>query len=124
MALFFAAPRSGVRLIVDLGEVLKIKVRVDLRRRDTRVAQQFLHGAQVAARLEQMRCERVAQHVRVNAQTRSLALRPSIETLLHGSRRNARAALRDENRLLIGPRDFSAPLEPILQRGDGMPPYR
>ena len=33
-----------MRLIVDLCQMLEIKVGVDLRRRDVRVAKEFLHG--------------------------------------------------------------------------------
>ena len=39
-------------------------VRVDLRRRQIRMAEHHLDRAQVGAALEQMRRERVAQHVR------------------------------------------------------------
>jgi hypothetical protein len=34
-----------VRCVVDAGQVLEIKVGVDLRRADVGMAQQFLHGA-------------------------------------------------------------------------------
>ena len=59
------APR-GMRRVVDLGQVLEVELRVDLRGRDVGVAEQLLHRAQVAAGLQQVRGERVAQHVRVH----------------------------------------------------------
>src|SRR5882672_3584761 len=50
-----ASARARMRTFVDAGEVLEIKVGVDLRGADAGVTQQLLHGAQVAARLEQVR---------------------------------------------------------------------
>ncbi len=51
------APRPGMRFVVYMGEMLEIKMCVDLSRRDTRVAQQLLYGSQVSAGLEHMRRE-------------------------------------------------------------------
>ena len=48
-----------------------------------------LHGAQIAARLEHVRGERVPQHVRVDSRRRSLPLRPFVDALLHGARADA-----------------------------------
>ncbi len=62
--------------IVDLGEVLKIKVGVNLSGCYVRVAQQFLYAAQVLAGFEQVRGERVAEHVRMNVHAQALVLRP------------------------------------------------
>ena len=61
--------------VVHLGQVLEVEPRIDLRGGDVGVAQQLLHGAQVAARLQQVARERVAQHVRVHGrgQARELA---------------------------------------------------
>ena len=41
-------PRPRMRLVVDTGQVLEIEMRVDLGRAQVRMAQQFLHRAQVA----------------------------------------------------------------------------
>ncbi len=43
---------SGMRRVVDLGQVLEIEMGVDLRGRYVRVAQQLLNCAQVARRLQ------------------------------------------------------------------------
>src|SRR5688572_32889283 len=59
------ALRPRMRCIVDPGEVLKIKVGVNLRRSDVGVAEELLDAAQVLARLEQMRREGVPEHMRV-----------------------------------------------------------
>src|SRR4051812_13114748 len=47
----------GVRLIVDLDQFFHRDVCIDLRGRETRVAQQFLDVAQVGAAIKQMRRE-------------------------------------------------------------------
>ena len=44
----------GVGLVVDAGQVLEIKMRVDLGRGDVGVPQQLLDAAQVLARFEDM----------------------------------------------------------------------
>src|SRR5690606_30548398 len=60
------APSARMRSIVDVGQMLEVKVGVDLRRRQARVAEQLLDGAQISARLEQMRRERMPQHMRMD----------------------------------------------------------
>src|SRR5690606_9450154 len=49
-----AASRARMGGVVDGGQSLEIECGVNLRRRDARVAEQLLHRAQVAARLQQM----------------------------------------------------------------------
>ena len=51
-------------LRVKLLQPLARDVRVDRRRRDVGVAEQELHDAQVRAVIQEMRRERVPQHVR------------------------------------------------------------
>src|SRR5688572_16101413 len=58
--------RTGVRGVVGLGQVLVVEVRIHLRAGDRRVTQQLLHGAKVARRLQYVRRERVAEHVRMD----------------------------------------------------------
>jgi hypothetical protein len=53
-------------LIIDAGEVLKIKVSVDLRCCDIGVAEQLLDATQVLARLEQVRGEGMSEQVRMD----------------------------------------------------------
>jgi hypothetical protein len=53
-------------LIVDAGEMLKIKVGVDLGRGDVGMAQEFLHAPQILTRLEQMGGERMPEQMRVH----------------------------------------------------------
>ncbi len=51
-ALVLPAPGPGMGPVVDLGQVLKVQVSVDLRRADVRVAQQLLDGTQITAGFE------------------------------------------------------------------------
>jgi hypothetical protein len=46
-----------VGTIVNAGEVLKVKVGVNLRGGDVRMPEQFLHTAQFSTGFKQMRCE-------------------------------------------------------------------
>ena len=57
--------------VVDMRKVLKIKMGIHLSAANTGMAEQFLHRAQIAARLQQVAGEAVTQHVRMhmNAQT-------------------------------------------------------
>src|SRR5690606_40125476 len=91
-----------MRGVVHACEVLEVQVSIDLRGGDVRVAEQFLHAAQILARLEQVRSERMPEHVRMNMSPEALALRPLRNTQLHRSRRQASAAIADEQRRLIG----------------------
>ena len=54
-----------MRVVVDAPEPVPVDVAVDLRRRQRGMAEQLLNRPQVGAALEQVRCERVAQTVRV-----------------------------------------------------------
>jgi hypothetical protein len=57
-ALFDLGARVG--LVIHQRQVLEVERRVDLGGSDTGMAQHFLHGAQVARRLQHMRGKRVA----------------------------------------------------------------
>ena len=54
-----------MRAVVDPAQALAVHVAVDLRRRERGMAEQLLDRAQVGSALEQVRCEGVAQPVRV-----------------------------------------------------------
>ena len=65
--------------IIHLGQVLKIKVRIDLRRTDVRVSEQFLDAAQILTGLQQMRGERMAEHVRMYVSGDALRASPGAD---------------------------------------------
>ena len=83
-----------MRRVVGLRQMLEVEVRVDLRRGDARVAQHLLHRAQVAARLQHVRREGVAQHVRMHVRGKAQLERPVLEPRLHRARAQTPAALR------------------------------
>ncbi len=70
-------PRPGVRAELGVAEVIGRHVRVDLRRRDARVAEHLLQHTQVAAAGEEVRRERVAQRVRTDSLGAARRLRPA-----------------------------------------------
>src|SRR6266508_1219223 len=88
---------AWMRLVVDLGERLKIEVGIDLRAGDARVAKHFLNRAKIAGRLQHMRRERLPQHVRVDVLRQSLLYRPLSQPALDCPRRDSRAAPADEH---------------------------
>ena len=67
-----------MKLPMDLPQPIPRHVRVNLRRADIRVPEQFLDHSQIGAVLEQVRRETVPQHVRrdvaVDARTRHAIL--------------------------------------------------
>ena len=85
-----------MELIVDAAHALLEDVRVDLRRGQIGVTEHHLNGAQIGAALEQMRRERVPQHVRAQGlrQTRlprvALQNLPEPDTRQSWSRRRGR----------------------------------
>jgi putative ABC transport system substrate-binding protein len=101
---------------VDLRERLEVEVRVHLRARDRRVAEHLLHGAQVARRLQHVRGERVAQHVRMHVARKTLADRPLAEPLLDRARRQAPAVAADEQRILVLRHVRASHRQPSLDR--------
>ena len=63
---YFAFTTSGAWMccVVSLLQPLRRDMRVNLRRDEMRVAEQFLHAAQIRARIQQMRRVTVPQFVR------------------------------------------------------------
>src|SRR5512133_1964307 len=93
--------------IVRLGQVLKVEPGVDLRRGDADVAEQFLHRAQVAAGLQQVAGERMAQHVRMHRRAQARLLAALTQALPDRLGAQAGAVAPDKERGLnaaIGPR--------------------
>src|SRR6266536_2484157 len=108
---------AGMRLVVDLGERLEVEVGVDLRAGDARVAEHFLNRAKIAGRLQHVRRERMAQHVRVDVLGQSLLYRPLRQPALDRSRRDSRAAATDEHCFCVDARKRRAFGDPRAERG-------
>ena len=77
-------------------------MRVHLRARDRRVAEHLLHRAQVTRRLQYVRRERVAQHVRMHVPGQPLLDRPRSETAFDRARRQPPARCANEQRIVPG----------------------
>src|SRR5258705_2102681 len=88
--------------VVNLRERLKVEMRVHLRTRNRCVAEHLLHRAQIARRLQDMRCERMAQHVRMNVTRQTLLDRPRREATLDRARRETSAVSADEQSGFVG----------------------
>jgi hypothetical protein len=114
------APRPGVSLVIDLGQVLKIQVGVDLGGADIGMAEEFLDGAQVAGGFQQMAGEGVAQQVGVQVAAGALYRRPVLEPLLDGAGVDAVTALADEEGRFPGAGELPAYLMPAPQGRDGL----
>ncbi len=116
---------SRMRRVVDLREVLEVELGVDLRRRDVGVAEQFLHRAQVAAGLQQVRGERVAQHVRVHVARNAGLHGARLQAGANLARRQPGAVAADEERGLLGlGQRRAAPARPRAQPARRCPPAR
>src|SRR4051812_32675032 len=55
---------SRMILLMHLPQILTIDVRINLRCRNVRMAEHFLHGAQIGAAFQKMRCERMTKRMR------------------------------------------------------------
>ena len=99
--------RPRVGCVVYPGKVLEIKVRVDLGRADVGVPEQFLDRAQVARGFEQVRGERVTEHVRVDVLGQPLPSRPLGDPPLHDARAEPPAVHANEDGQLADVRRWS-----------------
>jgi hypothetical protein len=80
-----------MRLVIDLREILEVEMGIHLRTGDARVAKQLLHRAKVSRGLQQMRCERMAKHMRMNMPRQAALDGPGAKTLLDRARRETPA---------------------------------
>jgi len=69
--------------LVNAAEVLSVHVGVDLRGRQVRMAQHFLHGAQVRPSLEEVRGKRVPQRVWADPLLDACPARAALPVLRH-----------------------------------------
>ena len=80
-----------MRGVIDLGQVLKVQPRINLRGADIGVSQQLLHGTQVATALQQMTGKGMAQHVRMHRNRQPCLTGTDAQLLPDGLRSQARA---------------------------------
>ena len=87
-----------MRSLVDFAQAGGADVRVDLRRHQALVAEQFLHAADVGAAVEQVRGEAVSQRVRGGAPIQARLLQVLLQHPRHAARGEAVAELVEEQR--------------------------
>src|SRR5215471_9327291 len=85
---------SRVKLVVDRTQPRLQNVRINLRRRQIRVPEHHLDGAQIGAALEQVRGEGVPQDVRTESARDACLHAVRLEDLPEADPRQAAAALR------------------------------
>ena len=110
-----AAFGSGVGLIVGFGQMLKIQMGIDLGGGQIRVTQQFLHRPQIAARLQHVGGEGMAQLVRMNMTRQRLLTAPLGQPQLHTAMADTPLSLADKQRRLVGTRQGATYREPFAQ---------
>src|SRR5262245_5525222 len=103
-----------MRRVVDLRQPVEVQVRVNLRRRKVGVTEQLLHGAQIAALLEQMRRERMPQPMRMQSAGQPSLARPMPQPLLDAAMGQPLTVAADEERALAGVDEQCALLLPAL----------
>jgi hypothetical protein len=110
-----------MKLTVDLFEPGLVDMRVDLRCRETRVAEHLLDGAKIRAVTEQMRRKRVPQKVRPDALLESGELGHAMDDLPDPGGGETPAMIADKNfasRLRLD-EIWAATGKPEVKRGDG-----
>ncbi len=97
--------------------MLKIQACIDLRGADAAVAQQLLHGPQIAARLQHMAGKRVAQHVRMHRLRQPRLLAALAHAVPHLGRTDAPPAhAHEQGRLLpLRPKGLRPQRQPLPQ---------
>src|SRR5215210_4307642 len=96
---WFSPSRMWVRAEVQLSAASIGYVGVELGRREVRVAEHLLHRAEVGAALEQVRRERVAEQVRVDALRVETRLLGELAQDQEGAGARQRAAARVQEQL-------------------------
>src|SRR2546425_12119604 len=98
--------------LVHRPQIVAVDVRVQLRGREVRVAQHFLHGAKVRAALEQVRRERVPEGVRRYPLRQPGEAGRSLDDAPRAPPRQGRAAGVEKNQ---------PPSPPLVEAGGGSP---
>jgi hypothetical protein len=104
--------RPRVALIVNAGQVLEVKVSVDLGGRHARMAEHFLNPPNILTGFKEMRGKRVAEEVGVNGHREALLASAVLDTFLHGSRAEATSIAPHKQRSFVWPAEARALLQP------------
>ena len=82
---------------MHIAQTISGDVRVNFRRADVRMPQQFLDHAQIRAVFQQMRREAVSQHVRRNVAFNARAFHTILDAFPKRDRRKRSSASREKN---------------------------
>ena len=115
---FFSRP--GMGFVVYLGEMLEVKVGIDLGRGDVGVAEQLLHAAEIVAGLQQVGCKGMAEQVREHVGIDALAPGPMGDPSLYRPATEAPATVADEQRFLTGRRELRTGFVPLRERAQSV----
>jgi len=88
--------------VVYLGEMLEVKVSIDLGGRYVGVPKQFLNPTQVVTRFQQMRGKGVPKQMRGDICVDALPARPMGNARLYRAFAQPRAAITDKHGVLVG----------------------
>src|SRR5580658_3286749 len=110
-------------LFVCAGQVLEIKMGVDLRGIDVRMAQKFLDTAQIPTGFKQMRGKGVPQHVGIQMLWQPRGARHCAKAQLYRALAQTCAIAADKNSLLVGCSQARALAQPAAQCPDSHRAY-
>lgn len=113
-----------MRSVIDAGEVLEVEVGVDLRAAYAGVPEEFLHCAQIAARLQKMARKTVTKHVRMHMHAESERARPRTQPAGDSAAAQAMAGARNEQRGLARAGDAGTLRQPAPQGREGLAAHR
>ena len=109
-----------MRLVINLGQMLKIQMGVNLRGRQVGVTEEFLDGAQVAGGFEDVGGEGVAELVGVDALVQTLTFGPVGHAFLNGAHGQRLAGEAGENARFRAVAERLLNPAPALQGGQRM----
>src|SRR6185312_2746339 len=119
---FFPLARSRVTGFVDAGQVLEVKVGIDLGRGQAGVPEHLLHATKILTGFKNMRGKGVTEEVRMHGDVEAPGACPVGHPKLHGPGTQARAIAPQEERSLAPLRDRRPLLEPLRQRRGRLAP--
>src|SRR5690606_27291128 len=111
-------------LVVYLGQVLEVKMGIDLGRADIGMAEELLDPAEVVAGFEEMGGEGMAEQVRIHLRIDALSFCPVIDPRLYRPGRDPPAALADEQGPLFRAGQQRSLLPPGCQSAESVPADR
>src|SRR5688500_13465177 len=88
--------------VVNAGQVLEIKMGINLRRGDVGMAEELLYATQFSARFKQVRGEGVRDEVGMDLDPEPLTAAPVGDSILHGAAAQAPPVAAEKKRIRVG----------------------